>query len=249
MWSHSGETPLGSEIFAATVYPQLLVNLDADVLTHEYCDGRIHATGGIAVQGLLCRPVRIDRAHKRWICGVQFSAVGLSGFVEGLVSRFVDGLMDARLIWPEAGTLRDRLLAERDNEARLETLEHFLVACRQPAQPDFDRVGRAVELLEQGLPVGAVRSALGMSQRALHAGLERHVGVRPKVFSAIARTHRARETAATRSSWSDHAFASGFADQAHMVREYQRLSGGPPNGFLTSSEEPHSGEMSRSERG
>lgn len=68
------------------------------------------------------------------------------------------------------------------------------------------------------------------------------VGVSPKTLSRIARFQnllRLSGRDASR-SWSDLAAASGYADQAHLVREFREFSGTTPTG-----RPGHEGDLAR----
>jgi AraC-like DNA-binding protein len=57
-----------------------------------------------------------------------------------------------------------------------------------------------------------------------------HVGVPPRTYLRLLRFQDAmRATQHTRGTLADHAADAGFADQAHMAREFRRLAGTPPN--------------------
>lgn len=85
------------------------------------------------------------------------------------------------------------------------------------------------------LPVGHYARVEGMALhaglpiRTLHSRLIQHIGLPPKLVLRIERLHRALVGSQGRAvSWAQVALNCGFADQAHMIREFRALLGEPP---------------------
>lgn len=241
IWFYEGETGTGFERLGATVHAQLLINLNRPELSLHHGTGQVERAGGVAVQGLLTRPVLINREHKARICGVQFAVCGWSRFVGESASASVDHLTDASSVFDYANALREFLAGEGCEGSKQEVIESFLLARLRPEPSLWGEGQKAATMLTSGSTVGEVRRGLGLSQRDLHRCFDGLIGVRPKLFARIARVQMARTHAAGRLSWSDHAAGSGFADQAHMVREYSRFTGATPATHDPPAGEPHHG--------
>lgn len=71
---------------------------------------------------------------------------------------------------------------------------------------------------------------LGWSRKRLSAHVRDAFGLTPKRLARIARFHHAIELAgvASRSDWAGIAAECGYADQAHLVREFTVFAGEPP---------------------
>lgn len=79
----------------------------------------------------------------------------------------------------------------------------------------------------------------GLPHRTLHARLRREIGLSPKRVLRIQRLHRALRLAQDPSSaWPQIAASSGFADQAHMIREFVDLLGESPTAWRLRSRLP-----------
>jgi AraC-like DNA-binding protein len=82
--------------------------------------------------------------------------------------------------------------------------------------------------------VAALTTALQWSRRRLADAFREHVGMTPKTLARVVRfdrvVHAARTGAPVR--WSAVAFECGYADQAHLVREFREFSGMTPTEFL-----------------
>lgn len=84
--------------------------------------------------------------------------------------------------------------------------------------------------------VGGLAEVVGLSIRTLHHRIQRQVGISPKHWLRIERLHRAIACSAHHAgSWSDIAARCGFADQAHMVREFVDLLGESPGTWIKRS--------------
>jgi AraC-like DNA-binding protein len=82
--------------------------------------------------------------------------------------------------------------------------------------------------------VSAVAGALGVSERHLRRVFREAVGVSPKEFAKLVRFDRAVSVAHedVRASWASIAAATGYYDQAHLISEFQSISGVTPRALL-----------------
>jgi AraC-like DNA-binding protein len=79
----------------------------------------------------------------------------------------------------------------------------------------------------------------GMPIRTLHSRIMQQVGLSPKRLLRIQRLHRVLANAQVRSvPWAQLAVTSGFADQAHMIREFHELLGESPTAWRSRSALP-----------
>jgi AraC-like DNA-binding protein len=104
-------------------------------------------------------------------------------------------------------------------------------------------VGEAWRLLVEStgsLDVDAVAHAVGWSRRHLAERFRTEIGLPPKVLSRVLRFERAKGLlmCAARPRLADVAAACGYADQAHMTREWKALAGVSPSGWLADEKLP-----------
>ena len=90
--------------------------------------------------------------------------------------------------------------------------------------PAFAATARA--LVEAG-SVAAMGRATGMGPRRLQRWFERHVGMPPRRYLRLLRFQKAFERVPGEQRLADHAAEHGFADQAHMAREFRSMAGVP----------------------
>jgi AraC-like DNA-binding protein len=139
---------------------------------------------------------------------------------------------------PEAGATVVGIPAEklRGNRFVIEPVDdvHAWLAARP--LPPLDRVVRdAVDVIREtrgGLPIAGVAERVGMSERQLQRRFRRAVGLTPKEFARIRRFRSAIGAVLQgRVEWSRVACEFGFADQAHLSREFAEISGFAPVAF------------------
>lgn len=241
IWTYEApQSETAYEYVMPTSGGQLLINLFEPELRHWEAPGRaVRTVGPVGLQGALTRPALIDTSQKRAVCGVAFRSGGLTAFHDVPAVRFTDSIVDAADVWGEgAGMLLSTLSGLDDLARRLDVIERFLLE-RLRARPDEDLLLRdAADRLKAGEGVAGVRAAAGLSQRALHELFERRIGLRPKLFARIERFVAALDAAPTRASWADLAAEAGFADQAHLSREFVSLAGSPPTRHEPVEREP-----------
>jgi AraC-like DNA-binding protein len=140
------------------------------------------------------------------------------------------------------GSLRFQEVIESPNAAtRRSALAQALSTSAVPAAPLDQAVLASIRWLSSRPHgrIGQLSRWIGISERQLHRRFSAAVGYGPKMFQSVLRFQRllktARETGAER-SLTDLAASAGYADQAHMTREVQRLSNLRPTVLLRSTD-------------
>jgi AraC-like DNA-binding protein len=182
------------------------------------------------------------RSAAAWIVGVRFRP-GAAGAMLGISARELrDDAVDAGLVWgPSGRTLGARLADARDATMARATLEAELVGRVRSASAPDARVQHVVAMLWAArgeLPVPAVAASVDLGERQLERLFEERVGYGPKTFARVARLQRAVDTIAqgrgTTMSWASFARTCGYADQAHLIREFRALTGVTPRVYAMS---------------
>lgn len=93
-----------------------------------------------------------------------------------------------------------------------------------PEMPALAETGRAI--LAASTVADMARNT-GMSPRALQRWFAAHVGLPPRRYLRLLRFQKAFEQVPGEASLAAHAADQGFADQAHMAREFRALAGMP----------------------
>lgn len=144
--------------------------------------------------------------------------------------------------------LTDQLAALNSWRARLELADTFVRARLARAEAPDRRLLAAWRMMHASggrARVTQIAQRLDISREHLSRLFREQAGHSPKAVSRIIRFQRATALApALRFDWSAVAHDCGYADQAHLVREFGRMSGETParwarsHSFNTSSPEP-----------
>lgn len=141
---------------------------------------------------------------------------------------------------PQLQQLPERLHSTSDRHERLRlTHEALLSALAHQEAPGLRaEVGQAMASLARGARVHAVAEQVGWSRRHLAAQFRAELGFGPKAYQRVARFQvscRLLLAAAVRGrpSVADVAVGAGYADQAHLTREWAELAGCTPVRWLS----------------
>lgn len=196
---------------------------------------------GSHLVGMRTHGVFIEQHGIEDIFAVRFRAGGLSPFlgmpVAGTVHQSIP--LEA-LLGPAADELEGRVIEARTADERIDIVERMLLrrlGARNAIAPDQSRIGRAVERIYRAhgrIAIDQLGGELGMSYRALDRAFSRHVGIPPKRLSRIVRFNYALSLM-QRSADACHcriALEAGYADQAHMIRDFKQFTQSAPTDFL-----------------
>jgi AraC-like DNA-binding protein len=193
------------------------------------------------VGGLHSTAVRIEESPNR--SGIQVSltpagARALLGVPAGELASLVVDLDE--VLGPVANSLPERLAELPGWEQRFAVLEACLLRAA-------DRRARGVTVPELGwawqrlrgtggaVGVQALAAEVGWSRRHLTERFRREYGLAPKVAARVLRFERAvaRLKRSPRLRLADLAADVGYADQAHLTREWQAIAGCTPRQWMT----------------
>jgi AraC-like DNA-binding protein len=217
----------------------LVIALDAPLVLDATPDGRSgpHRYDAL-VGGLHRRPAMVVDPGAQ--VGVQLAlhplaARQLLGVPAGAMAHEVVHLRD---VWgPTADDLVDRLRHSDDWDERFDVLDDALLQRAAHDRPEAaPEVAHAWRRLGSAAPpaVEAVADEVGWSRRHLASRFATEIGLSPRTSARVARFDRARRALAAgqAASLADLAAAHGYADQAHLAREFRELAGCPPSQWL-----------------
>ncbi|WP_436774623.1 helix-turn-helix domain-containing protein [Yinghuangia sp. YIM S09857] len=198
--------------------------------------------GGVA-GGLMSRSVAIRHDGRQQGVKVALTPLGARAVYGVPAAELAHRLVPLDDLLGGLGVeLAERLRAETTWAARFTALDEvFLRAVRRGAGADRERPVRS-EVAEAWrrmiaargrVQVGAVAAELGWSRRYLTARFRGEVGLTPKSFARVLRFEHAHELATARDPlpWADVADMCGYADQAHLVREWSEFTGRSPTAW------------------
>lgn len=185
--------------------------------------------------GLYAGPVFIRSAGTAECVQVNFTPLGAWRFfgvpMSELAGRMVtlDDLADR-----EMTELRHRLADLPDATRRLDLVEAFVADRIKRAKPCDGAIETAYDILifrKGDLRLGRLADHLDMSRKHLADRFRVTVGLPPKAVARIIRFGHAQALARQGEGWADVAAACGYADQAHLAREFVSLAGATPTGW------------------
>jgi AraC-like DNA-binding protein len=201
----------------------------------------------IEVSDTHCRVVlygpvtRLTRVQTRADCAygvVHFHPGAMPRLVDASATELVDGTVELRQV---AGlpvdALGEGLARAGSAEERRALLVGVLQRLSWPPPSTFDRALHQLVVQSPSPRVGELAEALHLSPRTLERAFRDRVGLTPRTFQRIQRLQSA--LAALRSdarcSIAEVAFASGYADHAHLTREFRSFIGCTPSDFRARS--------------
>lgn len=167
------------------------------------------------------------------VIGVRFRPGGARPWSPVPLSELVDGEFPVTLLADvDAEALRAGVRDAPDVAAAATLVDAALVPHRPDADPTVDRVAELIATVdaEPGIRrVEQLAELAGTSVRGLQRFCAEWIGIGPKELVRWARLHEAAGRAASGPvEWAALAAELGYADQAHLVRDFSRVVGEPP---------------------
>jgi AraC-like DNA-binding protein len=169
--------------------------------------------------------------------GVRFRPGGFRPFYSAPIFTLNDRVVPARGIFgPAADEACAAALAAASDEAMCRLAADLLRGAAPRADPLAEQVAGVVARItaDPGLRrVAQVADACGIPERRLQRLFAEYVGVSPKWVMRRARLHEAalRADAAGATDWAALAADLGYADQAHLTRDFTATLGIPPTRY------------------
>jgi AraC-like DNA-binding protein len=189
--------------------------------------------------GLASSPVSI--AHDGAMAGLQIdlTPAGARALLGLPAAELTHSVVDlAAVLGPQAAELNERLALLSGWPQRFAALEAFLLARMRRALPPVPEPVQAAWSLivasRGARRIGDVADAVGYSRRRLDVLFGREYGLAPKQLARIARFERAvgRLKQDPGAGLAAVAAGCGYADQAHMTRDWRAFAGCPPSRWL-----------------
>ncbi|WP_280504650.1 helix-turn-helix domain-containing protein [Nocardia farcinica] len=180
------------------------------------------------------------------VFGVRFRAGGFAAHTGVDVGALRDRSLALAELFPDAGDITERVLAEPDDAARRDLVEGWLAV--RTVEPDevYRLVLRIVAAMEHDREltrVDQVTTRFGVSIRTLQRMFARYVGANPKWVLRRYRLQDGAELLARGAVTDLAALAAelGYFDQAHFCREFVAEIGMPPSEYARHSAEAAAG--------
>ena len=207
----------------AVVWQKTAAGGEAAILP-DGCMDLIWMNGDVVVAGPDSRPYLTRSREGDLYVGLRCSP----GTLPDLLGTPAEELVNQRV--PLADVLSDRATAEFlgrifDAADPGRALEQFARSRLLLGPPPDGRIPAVVRLLKQQASVRDVADGIGVGERQLHRLCRRQFGYGPKMLARILRLQSAVGLAGSAIPAAQAAGMAGFADQAHLIREAQELTG------------------------
>lgn len=175
-----------------------------------------------------------------WSIQIDLSPIGayriLGRPLDGLTNR-VEHLGD--VVGPDARQLVSDLEATAAWDRRFALIDAFLLRrleCGRDVSPGVDAAWQQLAASRGAVPIARIADRLGWSRRHLSQTFHRELGLPPKAVARQLRlahaVHRMRsEPDLSLADIADIAVVAGYADQAHLTRDFRGLAGITPARF------------------
>ncbi|MFE4670366.1 DUF6597 domain-containing transcriptional factor [Streptomyces sp. NPDC056716] len=241
------------EPYATHIVPHPSVNL---TFQWDEAEGPPHAELTGIPTGLYTRKL----TGRGRVCGVKFRPGGFRPYTPGIPATHWTGkVLPAESVFPAATEAMARTLttpeapqalqaprtpetpgATDPTDRRLAALDSFLLALAPEPDPQADLAADLVQRVRADRTVRRVTDLADLadlSVRALQRLFAAYVGVAPKWVILRYRIHEALELAGTRRhvDWATLAADLGYADQAHLVRDFTGTVGVTPTTYAANA--------------
>jgi AraC-like DNA-binding protein len=219
-------TPTHLVLPATTAVPLIVKLLDSAYRPPQFVMG---AHGSASVLEGDCAPSYLEV----WLAPLgAYTLLGLP------MDQLAGHTVDLTELFGAAGRrLGDQLREAPTWRRRFGLLDEFLLRRLergpQPS-PEVARVWRRLLATAGAAPIGQLAGEVGWSHKHLIARFRQQVGLPPKTAARLLRfdqVWRPLEARRARLDWADLAREAGYADQAHLIRDFREFTGTTPTAF------------------
>jgi AraC-like DNA-binding protein len=193
--------------------------------------------------GQISRPLVLRPGAKAGVIGVRFQSAGARALLGMTMMENTDVRLDLTSVWGrDSEHLLDEVHSAGDAFSRVRVVEKFLMQRLSQSRiaPDA-AIAHCVALLRTAstqLTIDDLATQSGLSSRQLERRFLHEVGIPPRLLASIFRFRRLFDAVEQEESapgrWAGAAFTAGYFDQAHMIRDFKRFAGQPPQAFYRS---------------
>lgn len=183
--------------------------------------------------GLFAGPVVIESFGGACCVQVNFTPLGARRFFRLPMSELADSMVVLDDVLGAQGlALREKLGNAPDWTTRFDMAEAFVTARLENAAETPLEIAWAYDrIIASGgrTRIASIAERLGWSRKHLAGSFSNAIGIGPKTLSRIVRFNRALGLSRQPTvDWAGIAADCGYADQAHLVREFRDLAGETP---------------------
>lgn len=188
--------------------------------------------------GLHAGPVVIDSFGRSCCVQVNFTPLGARRFFGIPMHQLADRILTLEETLGRQGhALRERLGQETGWQRRMDLVESWIIERLVTTASPVAEIAWAMAKIAASdgrIRVATIAGQIGCSRKHLAARFADQVGIGPKAVARIVRFEHTARLARNVDGvdWAGLAAECGYADQAHLVREFRELSGSTPTALL-----------------
>lgn len=224
------------------VMPDASINLIINIEHFSWIDrgNNWEKTPNALVQGVVTRSYLLQSEGRTHAFGIHFKPEGLLELFGAPQQELIDQFQDpGDFLDTRTRPFVSAIQHARSAAERIRLAEVFLLDRLRHNKHPKPYLGEALRLIrrEHGrLDVKQLCGRVFVGRRQLERQFAGQFGLSPKMFIRLERFKSAlRLSQTTGCNWTQIAFECGYADQAHLIREFRELSGEAPTGLLKQS--------------
>lgn len=205
-------------------------------VTNVVLEGGTATAGGVATK-LFTR--RLDGAGAAF--GIMFRPAGFRPLLGAPVHTITDRTVPFGDVVDGAADLARSVAAAPDDAAAAATVDAFMGEVVPPTEHPAEATMRLAEAVANDrdlVRVEQLADLAGRSPRTLQRRFADHVGISPKALIRRYRLFDAAEAARRDVDWAALAATLGYADQAHLIRDFKDAIGMPPATYARAARAP-----------
>ena len=171
--------------------------------------------------GQMLEPARVQPTGKVEVWGIRFRPGGVAAFLAMPQNQLTNQIADLNDAWPELASV-----FERQSFADVDALLCGSIRVK------FDAAAfGALQRLDASpdLELDALASSVNLSARQFRRRMAGVCGVGPKLAARLARFRTALGRSENATTLAELAADSGYADHAHMIRDFRQFAGMSPS--------------------
>jgi AraC-like DNA-binding protein len=169
----------------------------------------------------------------------MFTPTGAAALLREPVEHLFNGTipLDSQVRRSQMSLVEEQLFESSHHLERIEVVERFLLEQLRKRTPDpvVAAAVHSIRATQGSLRIDRLARHTGLSQSALERRFRREVGASPKKFAALVRLRHVVRLRRAGVSLTEIAHAAGYADQSHLIKDFRRFTGQPPESFFAAT--------------
>ncbi|MCB9279365.1 MAG: AraC family transcriptional regulator [Lewinellaceae bacterium] len=204
-------------------------------------NSKMDLKGQTLVVGQKSKPVYYHIGQKRALrsWGIRFKGAGLSAFTEVPQADLADEVVEGvNLFGKKVDEVHEQILVAPDDESRVKLLDRFLLGRLVPESWQLkmmDSLIKRIHACSGQDAVSDLATDFNLHHRQLERMFNQYVGLSPKAYARIVRFNKTivlYDGLEPQSRLTDLAYAAGFFDQMHFIKEIKGFTRKTPTSYF-----------------